>query len=168
MNKYFIIAIALVSALIAAFLYHEYEKPKLELAKEQAAQAKAVALSTQKARVAEQKVSANDNAASTEYQKGLEDGKNQLQAANDDLRAKLNRLRKQLATSNSMPNVSSTVSGRNAPDNSALPQGYGDKLVEAIGIFGEQQQRLASEADDQSKQLSACQKELLARSQPMQ
>jgi len=158
--------LAAIVACIAggAWLTYDYMSPKIALAKSNETQAKAVTAATQKARVEEHKVAASDNAASTDYQKGLEDGKTQLQAANDKLSAQLKRLRQQSASTNGVSSVSSANSGCNASSLSAFPAGYRDAIIQAIGAFGLSQQQLASEADDQAKQLTAAQKELLARS----
>ena len=87
---------------------------------------------------------------SDEYQKGLNDGKNELQTAINRLTVERDRLRQQQSNSKQpVPTIDTGAGGHNATER-------GDFLV----THGEDALRLANEADDVVKQLTACQSQL--------
>ncbi|MBM2884119.1 hypothetical protein JFK97_06915 [Chromobacterium phragmitis] len=112
----------------------------------QAAQAERQTAQTQAARAAEHAKAASDAAASARYQKGLEDGKQDLAAAVDRLRANLRLREQQLAGTGNMPAAAAGAGRRD-----------GEAPADFLAAHGEDALRLASEADDVVRQLSACQ-----------
>ena len=87
---------------------------------------------------------------SEEYQKGLHDGKNELQAAINRLTVERDRLRQQQA--NGKQPVSATATGSGGCNAS--------QRADFFVTHGEDALRLAGEADDVVKQLKACQNQL--------
>jgi hypothetical protein len=164
-RSWFILAAIVACVAAGGWLSYKYEAPKVAAAKSDASSARAVTAAVQAARTVEHAVSASDAAASQAYQKGLDDGKTQLQTANDDLRTRIERLRQHSSTQpgHRVPGVSGSDSRCDAPGLAALSPGYRSAVIEAIGDFGRGQEQLASEADDQARQLTAAQKELSAR-----
>lgn len=124
------------------------DRPALASAKADASAARGVTVAVQAARVIEHKVSASDAAASAQYQKGLEDGKTELQGAVDRLSAAL-RLRNQQLADARAGNLPATTAGPSRRDASAP--------ADFLGAHGSDALRLAAEADDVTKQLTACQ-----------
>ena len=124
------------------------DRPALESAKADASAARGVTVAVQAARVIEHKVSASDAAASAQYQKGLEDGKTELQGAVDRLNAALRLRDKQLADARA-GNLPAATTGTGRRDASA-PSNF-------LAAHGQDALRLAGEADDVTRQLTACQ-----------
>ena len=100
------------------------------------AQASAIA----QARTEEQAIVKSDVATSKKYQEGLNDGKKELNAVIAKLRS--DRVRNSSTSSASMPTNTTTASGRNAEERAYIL---------------EEMARLAGEADDVTKQLTAAQ-----------
>lgn len=111
-----------------------------------AVQAKGELAGVQRARGQEHKAAASDAAASAQYQKGIQDGKNELQASLDQLGASLRLRKQQLAAAKRLCATQPSACGR---DDQA-----GADFLDAHAADAE---RLASEADEVVKQLSACQ-----------
>lgn len=124
------------------------DRHALTSAKADASAARGVTVAVQAARVIEHKVAASDAAASAQYQKGLEDGKTELQGAVDRLNTALRLRDKQLAAARA-GNLSATATSPAGRDASS-PAGF-------LEAHGADALRLASEADDVTKQLTACQ-----------
>ncbi|MDE1714956.1 lysis system i-spanin subunit Rz (plasmid) [Chromobacterium amazonense] len=143
---------ALLLLAVAALVWLGYSwrglSAERDIAQQQAAQAHRVAMTTQRARAAEHAAAANDAAASAQYQKGLEDGKKELDGAIARLRAAL-RLRDQQLTAARAGNLPATASGAGRCD--------GEAGADFLAAHGEDALRLAAEADDVVRQLSACQ-----------
>lgn len=138
---------AIVTALFAAALAGAYWLGGNHVqAKWEAADAKAKASAVQSARKIEHKVAASDAAASENYQKGLEDGKTELQGALDRLRAALRLREQQLAGARAVPATADSAGRRDASAPADFPSAHGDDAL-----------RLAAEADDVVRQLTACQ-----------
>lgn len=141
--------IVLAAALAAlAFLGWEMRAviAQRDAAAAKVAQAEQQTAQTQAARAAEHAKAASDAAASARYQKGLEDGKKDLAAAVDRLRANLRLRDQQLAGAGNMPAAAASAGGRD-----------GEARADFLAAHGEDALRLASEADDVAKQLTACQ-----------
>lgn len=115
-------------------------------ARQQATQAAQLAKQSQAARAVELAVAVSDAAASTDYQKGVEDGKQELVAAIDRLRVTLRLREQQLADARRLPAAAAGSSGRDA----SAPADF-------LTAHGEDALRLAAEADDVVRQLSTCQ-----------
>ncbi|MTD34047.1 hypothetical protein [Paludibacterium denitrificans] len=124
------------------------DRPALASAKADASAARGVTEAVQAARVIEHKVAASDAEASAQYQKGLEDGKTELQGAVDRLNAAL-RLRDAKLTAARAGNLSAAATGSSRRDASAP--------TDFLAAHGSDALRLAAEADDVTKQLTACQ-----------
>lgn len=124
------------------------DKPVIAAVKADASAARGVTVAVQHARAVEHKVAARDAAASAEYQKGLEDGKSELQGALDRLGAALRLREQQLAAARTrnLPAAAACASGRDA-----------SASAEFLAAHGVDAERLAAEADDAVKQLAACQ-----------
>lgn len=149
-NWRLLVVLAAVAGLVAlgAAMRGTVDKPVIASAKADASAARGVTVAVQHARTVEHKVAASDAAASNDYQKGLEDGKNELQAALDRLGAAL-RLRDQQLAAARAGHLSAASTGAGRPDASApadFPRAHGDDAL-----------RLAAEADDVVRQLTACQ-----------
>jgi hypothetical protein len=138
--------VALVAAGIA--LRGVMDKPVIAAAKADASAARSVTSAVQGARRVEHQVAASDAAASAQYQKGLEDGKNQLQDSLDRLAAAIRLRDQQLATARAghLPAASAGAGRRDA----SAPADF-------LATHGADAERLAAEADDVVKQLNACQ-----------
>ncbi|WP_146042153.1 hypothetical protein [Chromobacterium sinusclupearum] len=117
-----------------------------EQAQRQVAQAQAYAAAQKHARAAEHSAAARDAAASAQYQKGLQDGKQDLDGAIARLRAALRLREQQLAAAQRLPAV---AAGAGRCD--------GEARADFLAAHGEDALRLAAEADDIVRQLSACQ-----------
>ncbi|MBY0444879.1 MAG: hypothetical protein K2Q15_06685 [Burkholderiales bacterium] len=122
-------------------------KTSLELANLRVLQTERQIKEWQAVRKIEQQAAINDQAASADYQKGKEDGKKELDNALTGLRTSLRLREQQLASVKAnLPAASSPPLGCNAPPRS-------DFLV----TYGENALRLAAEADNVVRQLTACQ-----------
>ncbi|PRP70249.1 hypothetical protein BUE93_11310 [Chromobacterium amazonense] len=111
-----------------------------------AAQAEKQTAQTQAARAAEHAKAASDAAASAQYQEGLENGKQELAAAVDRLRANLRLRDQQLAGAGNLPAAAAGAGRRD-----------GEAGADFLAAHGEDALRLAADADDVARQLSACQ-----------
>ena len=112
-----------------------------------AAQAQQQAAATQAARAREHQAAADDAATAAAYEKDLEDGKLELQAALARHAAAL-RLRQQqpAASRGDLPAVAAGAGQRDGAAGGDFSAAHGDDAL-----------RLAAEADDVVRQLSACQ-----------
>ncbi|QEL55520.1 hypothetical protein [Chromobacterium paludis] len=135
-----------IAALVALGWEARAVMAERDAADARAAQAQQLANQVQAARAAEHAKAASEAAASAQYQKGLEDGKQDLAAAVDRLRANLRLRDQQLARAGHLP---ATTAGAGRRD--ASPP------ADFLAAHGEDALRLAGEADDVVKQLSACQ-----------
>lgn len=124
------------------------DKPVIAAAKADASAARGVVVAVQHARTVEHQVAINDAAAATEYQRGIEDGKLELQGAIDRLGTALRLRDKQLAAARA-GNLSATSAGASRRDASAP--------ADFLAAHGADAERLAAEADDVVRQLTACQ-----------
>ncbi|WP_293813811.1 hypothetical protein [uncultured Aquitalea sp.] len=130
------------------------DTPVITAVKADASAARGVTVAVQAARVAEHKVAASDTAASEAYQKGIEDGKKDLQGSIDHLRAAIRLRDQQLADARArdLPGVPGSAGGRDGPAGSDFFEAHGEDAL-----------RLAAEADAVVKQLTACQHTLQGR-----
>lgn len=117
-------------------------------AQRQVAQAQSYAAAQKHARAVEHSAAARDAAASAQYQKGLQDGKQELDDAITRLRATLRLREQQLATARA-GNLPAAAAGAVRCD--------GEARADFLAAHGEDALRLAAEADDVVRQLSACQ-----------
>lgn len=124
------------------------DRPALASAKADASAARGVTVAVQDARVIEHKVAASGAESSAQYQKGLEDGKTELQGAVDRLSAAL-RLRDAKLAATRAGNLPAASAGAGRRDASAP--------ADFLAAHGQDALRLATEADDVTKQLTACQ-----------
>ncbi len=149
-NWRLLVVLAAVAGLVAlgVAMRGAVDKPVIAAAKSDASAARGVTVAVQHARTVEHQVAASDAAASTEYQKGLEDGKTELQGALDRLGAAL-RLRDQQLAAARAGNLPATAAGSGRRDASAP--------ADFLAAHGADAERLAAEADDVVKQLNACQ-----------
>lgn len=146
-----LLALLLVLAAVVALGFEmkaSLDKPVIAAAKADASAARGVTVAVQYARTVEHKIAASDAAASTEYQKGLEDGKNELQGALDRLGAAL-RLRDQQLAAARAGNLSATAAGTG--------RRFASAPADFLAAHGADAERLAAEADEVTKQLTACQ-----------
>lgn len=150
--KYWRVLVLLVAVAAVVALGYEMkaslDKPVIATAKADASAARSVTVAVQHARTVEHQVAASDAAASAEYQKGLEDGKTELQGALDRLGAALRLRNQQLAAARS-GNLSAAAAGSSRRDASAP--------ADFLAAYGADAERLAAEADEVVKQLNACQ-----------
>ncbi len=130
------------------------DAPVVAAAKADASAASGVTVAVQTARVAERKVAASDTAASEAYQKGIEDGKKDLQGSIDRLRAALRLRDQQLADARArdLPGVPGSAGGRDGAERTDFFEAHGEDAL-----------RLTAEADAVVKQLTACQHTLQGR-----
>ncbi|PRP70896.1 hypothetical protein BUE93_09560 [Chromobacterium amazonense] len=137
---------------VAALVWLGYSWRDLSAEREQAqrhvAQAQAYAAAQKHARDAEHSTAVRDAAASAQYQKGLQDGKQDLDGAIARLRAAL-RLREQQLAAARADNLSAAAAGAGRCD--------GEARADFLAAHGEDALRLAAEADDIVRQLYACQ-----------
>lgn len=142
--------IVLASALAAlAFLGWEMRAviAQRDAAVARASQAQQLAAATQAARAREHQAAADDAATAAAYEKDLEDGKLELQAALARHAAAL-RLRQQqpAAGRGDLPAVTAGAGQRDGTAPADFSAAHGDDAL-----------RLAAEADDVVRQLAACQ-----------
>lgn len=157
-NRKWLILLVVVSGLVwlGFQMKSVVDKPVLAQAHEQASQAIAESKQVNRARAVEQALNASDVQTSTQYQKGMEDGKQQLQRALDRLNAAL-RLRNQQLTA---------VQQRGVPTAASAPGGYnGAAGSDFLTAHGADALQLANDADDVTRQLTACQQLLQERQQ---
>jgi len=130
------LSVAIVIAVAVAWFVHTVRAPL----KQELVTVKAQASAVQAARVTEQTIIKADVAASKTYQDGLQDGKKEL----DGVLAKLHieRMRHRATASASVPSASTTA-GRC----------YGEEVADVL----DEMARLAGEADDVARQLTAAQ-----------
>ncbi len=149
-NWRLLVVLAVVAGLVAlgVAMRGAVDKPVIASAKADASAARGVTVAVQHARTVEHRVAASDAAASTDYQKGLEDGKTQLQGALDRLGAAL-RLRDQQLAAARAGNLSTAAAGPGRRDASAP--------ADFLAAHGADAERLAAEADEVTRQLTACQ-----------
>ncbi|OVE45925.1 hypothetical protein [Chromobacterium violaceum] len=141
--------LVLIAALVGSgiWLRGTIDKPALAAAKADASAARSVTTAVQAARHIEHTVSASDAAAAAAYEKGKEDGKQDLDGAVDRLRAAVRLRDQQLAArAGNLPAVAGAAGGRDA----STPADF-------LAAHGEDALQLAAEADDAVRQLSACQ-----------
>ncbi|MBM2883892.1 hypothetical protein JFK97_05770 [Chromobacterium phragmitis] len=141
--------IALAAVLAAlAFLGWEFRNlgAERDVAAIQAAQARSSEAATKLARAREHAAAASDAAASAQYQRELEDGKKDLDGAIHRLRAALRLRDQQLSSAGHLPTAAARAGRRDA----SAPADF-------LAAHGEDALRLAGEADDVARQLSACQ-----------
>ncbi|WP_337883597.1 hypothetical protein [Chromobacterium haemolyticum] len=138
--------VVLVAAVAAAGWHYRSALAERDVAAQRAEAAERVAAGERAARVKEQEIARSDNAAAAAYQKELENGKIEQQGAVARLRAAL-RLRDQRAAgAGNLPEASAGSGGRD-----------GETGADFLAAHGEDALRLAAEADDAVRQLSACQ-----------
>ncbi|WP_146215931.1 hypothetical protein [Aquitalea magnusonii] len=144
------IVVGVIAALVGVGVWVRgaVDRPVIASAKADVSAARGVTVAVQNARVIEHKVAASDAAASAEYQKGLSDGKKDLDGALARLRAAA-RLRDQQLAAVRAGKLPAAIAGSGRRDASAP----GDFLA----AHGDAALRLAAEADDVVKQLQACQ-----------
>ncbi|QIY81521.1 hypothetical protein [Chromobacterium violaceum] len=148
-NWKLIAGLALIAGLVGAgvWLRGTIDKPALAAAKADASAARGVTTAVQAARHIEHAVAASDTAAAAAYEKGKEDGSKELADAIDRLRAAVRLRDQQLAArAGNLPAVAAGAGGRDA----SAPADF-------LAAHGEDALRLAAEADDAVRQLSACQ-----------
>jgi len=133
------LSVAIIIAVAVAWFVHTVRAPL----KQELVTVKAQASAVQAARVTEQTITKDDAAASKAYQDGLQDGKKELDGVLAKLR--IERMRHRSAASASMPNASATA-GRC----------YDEEVADVL----DEMARLAGEADDVTRQLTAAQEVL--------
>ncbi|WP_043614317.1 hypothetical protein [Chromobacterium violaceum] len=141
--------LVLVAGLVAAgvWLRGTIDKPALAAARADASAARGVTVAVQSARRVEHAVAASDAAAAAAYEKGKEDGKQDLDNAVARLRAQLRLRDQQLAAgAGNLPAAASGAGGRD-----------GEAPADFLAAHGEDALRLAAEADDVARQIGACQ-----------
>jgi len=146
MNWRLIIAGIVLAAVAAAGWHYRAVLAERDAAAQRAEAAETVVVAEKAARAKEQSTAKSDASAAAAYQEGLENGKVELQGSIARLRSQL-RLRDQLAAAGSyLPDASSSASRRDASAPADFLAAHGDDAL-----------RLAAEADDAVRQLSACQ-----------
>jgi flagellum-specific peptidoglycan hydrolase FlgJ len=143
-----IVLVLAIAALVALGWEARAVIAERDAATSKAAQAEQLTTQTQAARAKEHATAASDAAASAQYQKGLEDGKQDLDGALNRLRAAL-RLRDQQLAAARAGNLPAAVAGAGRRD--------GEARSDFLAAYGEDALRLAAEADDVVQQLFACQ-----------
>jgi prophage endopeptidase len=139
--------ILIITALWLSFERWRNMKASLEIANLRVLQAERQIKEWQAVRQIEQQAAINDQAASADYQKGKKDGNKELDNAITGLRTSLRLREQQLASvKQNLPAASSSPLGCDATPRS-------DFLV----TYGEDALRLAAEADNVVRQLTACQ-----------
>lgn len=124
------------------------DQPVIVTAKADASAARANTVATQHARAVEQTAQQQDAQASTDYQKGLQDGKQDLGNALTRLRTTLQLREQQLAQ----------LKQQHLPTDASAPgRRNGEEKPDFLAAHGDDALQLASEADDITRQLTACQ-----------
>ncbi|WP_137009616.1 hypothetical protein [Aquitalea aquatilis] len=148
MRAFIVVGVIASLVISGVWLRGAIDRPVIASAKADASAARGVTTAVQKARDVEYKIAASDAAASAEYQKGLDDGKKDLDGALARLRAAV-RLRDQQLTAARSGNLPAAGSGPGGRD--------GETGTDFLAAHGEDAERLAAEANEVVKQLSACQ-----------
>lgn len=146
MNWRLIIAGIVLAAVAAAGWHYRSALAERDAAAQRAEAAETVVVAEKAARAKEQSTAKSDASAAAAYQEGLENGKVELQSAIARLRAQL-RLRDQRAAGGNLPDASAGAGSRD-----------GETGADFLAAHGDDALRLAAEADDAVRQLSACQK----------
>ncbi|WP_176219528.1 hypothetical protein [Chromobacterium haemolyticum] len=139
-------ALLLAAVLLFAGWHYRSALAERDAAAQRAEAAETVVVAEKAARAKEQSTAKSDASAAAAYQEGLENGKVELQGAVARLRAQL-RLRDQRAAGGNLPDAATGAGRRDASAPTDFLAAHGDDAL-----------RLAAEADDAVRQLSACQK----------
>ena len=145
-----------IGVLLAGSFYLGYEmksnKDRADSAELLVAQKQAAIEQTNKARSADEAFAITQTEVDAKYQQGIEDGKNELSAANTKLSNTIRVREQQLAEARriaGLSNTSTTVSVDN-----------GEASARFLKAWGGDIQQLLADADRNTKQLGACQEQL--------